>query len=266
MIIEWNMHIFSADTDRFPFHPRAAYVPDESMRLDDPLTEYIAHMDDEGIDRAILVHPEPYGDVHTLDLDCLDREPDRFRGTSLFYPDDPDGPEKMKSLVASQPRIISTRFHAHRGKDLYLKTFDDAGVVALWETAAELGLWVELHIGPNYASQTTCLIDAFPDTLVLIDHLAEPHMGSGVEIADVLALAGRDNVYMKLSGLNHFAQDAPLYESTLPFTRMISDAFGAERMIWGSGTPGIVDAHLGHWSESERDRVRGGNLAALIGW
>jgi predicted TIM-barrel fold metal-dependent hydrolase len=223
-------------------------------------------MDAEGIDRAILVHPEPYGDDHSLVLDCLDREPNRFRGTSLFYPNDPEGPSKLRSLVASQPGIISTRFHAHRGKDLYLKTFDDAGVVALWEAAAQLGLWVELHIGPNYAAQTVGLIETYPDTLVLIDHLAEPHTGSGVEIANVMALARYDNVYMKLSGLNHFAQDAPFYESALPFTRMISDAFGAERMIWGSGTPRIVDAHLAHLSESERDRVRGGNLAALIDW
>ncbi len=216
MIIEWNMHIFSSDTEKYPFHSRAAYVPKEPMRLHDPLTVYVAHMDEKEIDRAILVHPEPYGDDHTLVLDCLAREPDRFRGTSFFYPDDPEGPAKMRSLVASNPGIISTRFHAHRGKDLYLKSFDDAGVVSLWETAAELGLWVELHIGPNYAAQTTGLIEAFPDTLVLIDHLAEPHTGSGVEIADVLALARRDNVYMKLSGLNNFAGDAPLYESALP--------------------------------------------------
>ncbi len=32
MIIEWNAHMFSADTDRYPFHPRAAYVPGPAQR------------------------------------------------------------------------------------------------------------------------------------------------------------------------------------------------------------------------------------------
>jgi len=31
MIIEWNAHMFSADTRRYPFHTRAAYVPSRSM-------------------------------------------------------------------------------------------------------------------------------------------------------------------------------------------------------------------------------------------
>jgi predicted TIM-barrel fold metal-dependent hydrolase len=41
-------------------------------------------------------------------------------------------------------------------------------------------------------------------------------MGTGVEFANVLELAKLPNVYMKLSGINHFAEDAPLYESARP--------------------------------------------------
>jgi predicted TIM-barrel fold metal-dependent hydrolase len=266
MIVEWNTHLFSSDTERYPFHPRAAYVPKPEHLFADPLADYLAHMAREGIDRAVVVHPEPYGDDHRLVLDALAREPERLRGTSLFYPKDADAPQKMRELVAQEPKIIATRFHAHRGKELYLDSFADPGVIALWETAAELGLIVELHIGPNYARQVVDLIQSHPDTPVLIDHLAEPHMGSAVEFADVLDLARFDNVYMKLSGLNHFAQDAPLYESASPFTRWVVDAFGPARMVWGSGTPKIVDTHLAHLSEADRARVKGGNLLALLNW
>ncbi len=264
MIIEWNMHIFSVDTERYPFHPQATYTPDPTKRSPTPLTDYLAHMTSEGIDCAVLVHPEPYGDDHRLVLDCLRREPDRFWGTSLFYPSDPTAPDKLAALVAQEPRIISTRFHAHRGKRAYFENFDESGVVALWEKAAALGLIVELHIGPDYARQVSELIQRHPETPVLIDHLAEPHMGNAVEFADVLALARFENVYMKLSGLNHFATDAPLYLSARNFTRMVSDAFGADRMVWGSGAPSIVDAHLAHLSESERAKVKGRNLLDLL--
>ena len=266
MIIEWNHHLFHADTSRYPFHPKAAYRPDASRFPSDPLADYLAHMDAHAIDRAILVHPEPYGDDHRLVLESLEREPERFLGTSLFYPEDPDAPKKLRALVAQQPRIIATRFHAHQGKSHYLDSFADAGVTALWETAAELGLWVELHIGPDFAAQVVPLVERFPETRVLIDHLAEPHLGTGVEFGNVLALAEYPNVYMKLSGLNHFATDAPLYTSALPFTRWVADAFGPERMVWGSGSPQIVDAHLAHFSAAERALVKGGTLAKLLPW
>jgi len=264
MIIEWNTHIFSSDTDRYPLHPRATYVPGPERRSADPLADYLARMASEQIDRAVIVQPEPYGDDHRLVLDCLEREPGRLWGTSLFYPRDPDAPDKLRDMVRRQKKIVATRFHAHRGKQDYLERFDEPGVRALWRAAAELGLIVELHIGPDYAAQAGEAIRAFPGTPVLIDHLAEPHMGSAVEYAQVLALAQLDNVYMKLSGLNHFGQDAPLYLQAKPFTRLVIDAFGPDRLVWGSGTPEIVDAHMDRESKVERAQVKGDNLMELL--
>ena len=264
MIIEWNAHMFSADTDRYPFHARAAYLPGPERRSADPLADYLARMGREGIDRAVLVQPEPYGDDHRLVLDCLKWESERLWGTSLFYPRDADAPDKLRDLVRREPKIIATRFHAHRGTQAYLSSFDEPGVRALWERAGELGLVIELHIGPDYGAQVGKVIQAYPDYPVLIDHLAEPHMGSAVEYAQVLGLARYDNVYMKLSGLNHFSEDAPYYLEARAFTRWVVDAFGPDRLVWGSGTPGIVDAHLDHLPGAARDKVKGGNLARLL--
>lgn len=264
MIIEWNAHMFSRDVRNYPFHPQAAYAPDASRLSDDPLAVYLERMAQEGIDRAVLVHPEPYGDDHRLILDCLQREPDRLKGTCLFYPKNPDAPRKLQDLVRREPRLVAFRFHAHRGKTMYLDSFADPGVRALWQRAGELGLIIELHIGPDYAAQVREVLREYPDFPVLIDHLAEPKMGNAVEYADVLDLGRFDNVTMKLSGLNHFASDAPHYLGARTFTRHVVDAFGPDRMVWGSGAPGIVDAHLDHLSEADRNKVKGGNLARLL--
>jgi predicted TIM-barrel fold metal-dependent hydrolase len=234
--------------------------------LDDPLGAYLQRMEREGVDRAVLVHPEPYGDDHRLVLDCLEREPERLKGTCLFYPKDGEAPRKMAELVARQPRIIATRFHAHRGKEMYLDSFAERGVRALWEKALELGLIVELHIGPNYAAQVAEVLREHPRSTVLIDHLAEPHLGSAVEFAHVLDLAAFENVYMKLSGLSHFAKDGPLFESARPFTRRVIEAFGPDRMVWGGDSPAIVDAHMEAYSAPDRAKVKGGNLARLLGF
>lgn len=266
MIVEWNVHMFSADLQRYPFHPKASYKPEVATLAIDPLAAYLDRMQQAGIDRAVLVQPEPYGDDHRLVLDCLEREPKRLKGTSLFYPKDPQAPEKLAALVKREPRIISTRFHAHRGKEEYLDSFADPGVRAIWKKAADLGLIVELHIGPNYAEQAAEAIRAFPSTPVIIDHLAEPHMGDAVEFAHVLELGKLPNVYMKLSGLSHFAKDGPLYLSARPFTRRVVEAFGPDHLVWGSGTPEIVDAHMPEYSEADRRKVKGENLAQLLRW
>lgn len=264
MIIEWNAHMFSADTNRYPFHPNAVYTPNPSNWEEDPLATYLQRLKTENIDRAVLVHPEPYGDDHSLVLDCLQREPNRLKSTSLFYPKDPDAPQKLVDLVAQEPNIIATRFHAHRGKEQYLDHFADHNVRALWEKAIELNLIVELHIGPDYGAQVRDVLKDFPQTVTLIDHLAEPHKGDAVEFANILDLAQFENVYMKLSGLNHFAKDEPHYESAKPFTKIVAEAFGPNRLVWGSGSPKNVDIHLAHWSEADRTNVKGKNLKQLL--
>ena len=270
MIVEWNAHMFSSDVARFPFHPKAAYTPKVERLAADPLVAYRERMARVGMDRAVIVHPEPYGDDHRLILDCLAREPERLKGTCLFYPKDPDAVSKLVDLIQAHPRLIALRFHAHRGKEEYLDSFDDAGVRALWRKAAELGLVVELHIGPNYARQVAKRIAEFPQTPVLIDHMCEPQFGTAEEYEDVLALARFPNVTMKMSGLPHFSKEPEPYLDTKPLVVRVADAYGPDHMAWSSSslTAGteLVDILLDHWSEVDRAKVKGANLARLAGF
>lgn len=266
MIVEWNAHMFSSDRERYPFFPSAAYVPGDDRLSADPVGEYLGRMEAVGIDRAVLVQPEPYGDDHRLLLDCLARDRERLKGTCLFLPKDPDAVAKMEALVAAEPRIVAQRFHAHRGKTMYLDSFHDGPVRALWRCAGELGLVIELHIGPNYARQAHDLAREYADYPVLIDHLAEPHMGSAAEYADVLAMGALPNVTIKLSGLTHFSKEPEPHRDARDLVRRVADAFGPERLAWSSGSPSIVDALLGDWPEEDRARVKGLNLARLAGF
>lgn len=265
-IIEWNAHLFSSEVAKYPFHKNAFYRPDPINFSDDPLTVYLNHLDEIGIDKAVVVHPEPYGDDHSLILDCINRSPERLKGTSLFYPKDPEAPVKLAKLIAENPNIVSTRFHAHRGKESYLDSFDDPGVRALWRQAVELDLIIELHIGPSYASSAKKAVKDFPGCKVLIDHLAEPQMGNAVEFADVLAMADIPNVYMKFSGLSHFAADGPGYPSAMTFTQQVIKTFGPDHMVMGGVVPKTVDSHMTEYSAEDRAKVKGTNLMNLLNW
>ena len=264
MIVEWNTHMFSSDRQRYRFHPNAAYIPGQARLSEDPLASYLRRMDEVGIERAVLVQPEPYGDDHRLVLDCLEREQVRIKATCLFLPRDPDAPTKIADLVAHEPRVVALRFHAHRGKEgYYFDSFDDPNVRIMWEGAGELGLVIELHIGPNYARQVARAVGDYPDFPVLIDHMAEPQSGTTEEYGDVLALAHFPNVMMKMSGLTHFSKEGEPHLDTKPLVAQVAEAFGPDRLAWSSGSPDIVDALLPDWSDDDRAKVRGDNLARL---
>jgi predicted TIM-barrel fold metal-dependent hydrolase len=266
-VIEWNKHMFSSNMTRFPYSPRATYRPDPAKNPADPLAVYEAHMKADGIDRAVLVQPEPYGDDHSLVLDCLARtSPDKFKGTSLFYPRDADAPQKLAALVKAHPRICSTRFHLHRNNTAYFTTFSEPGVRALWGKAVDLGLVVELDIGPNYARDAGEAIAAFPGCKVLIDHMANPKTGYIWEYPNVLDLARFPNVYMKISQLSYMTDDGPYFESLIPFTRRVIKAFGVDRSVWSGGSPHIADVHMRGYSAADIAKVKGGNLQRLLNW
>jgi L-fuconolactonase len=266
MIIEWNHHLFSADIERHPWHSEAVYVPDPDMRHTDPLAHYLARMDRVGIDRAVVVQPEPYGDDHSVVLAALAAQPERLRATALLYPRDPDAPAKLRDLVARERRIVAVRFHAHRGKEQYFDSFANTGVRALWEAAARLGILVELHIGGNYSKQARALITAYPETPVLIDHLCEPCFSQMHEVADVLALAELPNVIMKLSGVAHIASDGPLFLGVRGYVRLLANTFGPDRLAWGGETPAWVRAHLDDWSPADLAKVLGGTVQRVLRW
>ena len=264
MIIEWNNHMFSADQERYPLHPDTTYNPE--FPDGDPLDVYMAHMDREGIDRAVLVQPGPYWEDHRLILDCLEREPQRFKGACLFRPEYEHAPENMAELVQEQPLFIALRFHLLGGEKLGPDTTLEPGVQALWTKALDLGLIIELHMDATYAHPVANMLREYPQTTAVIDHLAEAGFRNGtpVEFANVLDLAKFEKVYMKLSGLNHFARDEPHYLSAQPFTRRVIAEFGPDQLVWGSGVPGIVDAHMPEYSEEDRAKVKGGNLQRLL--
>ena len=57
----------------------------------------------------------------------------------------------------------------------YFSSFTEPGVRRLWQKGVELGLIIELHIGPNFGKEVADMLREAPETVVLIDHFAEPH-------------------------------------------------------------------------------------------
>ena len=271
-VIDTHLHCFAGpNDDRFPYHNQAPYRPAEAATPE----HLLACMDGAGVHHAIVVHPEPYQDDHSYLEHCLEVGGDRLKGTCLFFADRPGSIERLSSLVKRLPgRIVAARIHAYApGR---LPPFGRPELRALWKAAADLGLRVQLHFEPRYAPGFEPLIREFSQTTVIIDHLGRPFQGTPEEHALVVGWSGLPNTVMKIAAVP--APTTYPHRDIRPVIRQLTDAWGAERMIYGGGfsaaaTPQSYRRHreevgeyLTHLSPPERHMIFGGTASRLFGF
>jgi len=95
----------------------------------------------------------------------------------------------------------------------------------------------------GWLAQIAKLIARFPRLTLIVDHLGlrQPPLDKPDDppfkcLAELLQLARLPNVNVKLCGLPSLSQEQYPYKDVAPHLRAIVDAFGAERLMWGSDT------------------------------
>jgi predicted TIM-barrel fold metal-dependent hydrolase len=279
ILIETHIHLFAGDP-RFPYNS-GSYAPHKL-----PVEEYVKFAGEAHIDHAIIVHPEPYQDDHRYLEYSFAHEPlpGFFKGTCLFDPIDPETPKRMQALVKRNPgRIVALRIHeTHEAgtpsttsgliRDRDLK---NPQMAVTWRAAHELGLAIQIHCIPHYAVAIGELASKFPQTSVIIDHLARPGEGTPEEYQQVLKLAQIPRVYMKCTktGVASASKQPFPHQDAKPLVKRVYRAFGPDKILWGElGTnmtefqqaKQLLDLMLGSASPSERAKVQGLNAKKLF--
>ena len=272
-IVDSHVHLFAADQRRFPFAADAPYKPTPL-----PVEEYVAFAKEVGIDHAVIVHPEPYQDDYRYLEYAFSKEPSPlfFKGVCLFDPIARDTPDRIASLAGNNPRrIVGLRIHETRKpgtppttegpiKDRDMRS---PAMKATWRRVHQLGMAIQMHFLPYYASQIYDLAAEFPETPVILDHLGRFDEGTPADFAAVLRLAKLPRVFMKYSNAKSLA--------IKPSVRKIYDAYGPERMIWGyfghdradfGKQSEMLDEMFDYVLEEDREKIRGGNALKLFGW
>src|SRR5262249_21988702 len=123
---------------------------------------------------------------------------------------------------------------------------DQAGVIKLWEWAAQVGVAVNVFIDrdklkdlPPMTKDLAALLKRFPKLPVVLDHCLSLKAGADLNktLAEVIELARHPNLHAKLSFIpTGSAEKYPCRDMHEP-CRQIIKAFGAERCVWGSNFP-----------------------------
>lgn len=225
--VDTHLHCFAGRTDeRFPYHQRAPYRPTEAATPE----QLLQCMDGAGVKFAVVVHPEPYQDDHRYLEHCLHVGRGRLKGTALVFADQPASLRKLPRLAARMD-LVAARVHAYAPKRL--PPFGKPELRELWKIATDAGLAMQLHFEPRYAAGFEPLLREFRETTVIIDHLGRPFQGTPQEHARIIKWADYPNTVMKLSSIPS-TRNYP-HRDIRPVIRQLTDAYGADRMIYGGG-------------------------------
>ncbi|HJP32217.1 MAG TPA: amidohydrolase family protein [Candidatus Latescibacteria bacterium] len=199
----------------------------------EPVESLLRHMQVSGVEQAVLIQYAGNTDNEYL-VDCLSRFPGKL-AAAMIVPEDDDG--------------TAVRQWADRGIQgirLALKArAKPTDGLAQWRAAAETGLVVSAPCRPAWllSSEFFEVVDTFPDLAIVIEHLG----GIGADAAPpydefrsaLEGLSGRPNVSMKLPGFGEFCRVPMPFEPIPPLARMALDAFGPQRLMWGSDYPPV---------------------------
>ncbi|MGH9657194.1 MAG: amidohydrolase family protein, partial [Bryobacteraceae bacterium] len=144
-------------------------------------------------------------------------------------PDDPHSP----GLLAQYARDFGIKgMRSIPARDGRL---DHPGVRALWKTALDRGLVINVLIGPDKAPECERLLADFPKLNVVLDHCLNLKAGQSPE--PVVRMARHRNLHAKLPCLpTGSATGFPCADMHAPCLKIV-EAFGAERCVWGSVFP-----------------------------
>jgi L-fuconolactonase len=136
------------------------------------------------------------------------------------------------------------------------------------------GFTYDILIFPDQIQYSLELVKAFPYQLFVIDHIAKPDIkNKNIEDwkIDIHAIAQYENVYCKISGMVSEAGKDWKKEDFTPYMDVITESFGANRIIFGSDWPvclvdatydevvNIAEEYFSSFSQNEQQLFFGGN-------
>lgn len=199
----------------------------------EPVESLLHHMQSSGVEQAVLIQYQGNTDNAYLQ-DCLARYAGKLAAAMIVAEDD-DG-SQVRHWAARGIGGIRLRLNARAAS---------ADPLAQWRAAAETGLVVSAPCRPAWmlSAEIAEVLATFPQLSIVVEHLggigpdAEPpydEFRQGLQ-----QLSSHANVSMKLPGFGEFCHLPMPFEPIPPLPRMALEAFGPERLMWGSDYPPV---------------------------
>ncbi len=274
MIIDSHQHFWNYDPKRDSWINEDMAVLRRDF-LPDDLERELRRMDVSG---TIAVQADP-SEEETLFLLKLAAEHDFIKGVVGWVDLQAEDVTDRISALGSEEKLCGFRHIVQAESDVNFLLRDSflRGVRSL----TPLGLTYDILVFPHQLGAVLEFAQLLPDQKLVIDHLAKPYIKDGFfQGWEVLMreLGKLPNVYAKLSGLVTEADWTRWrYEDFVPYLNVALDAFGPERLMYGSDWPvcllaaeygevfGIVDRFSQAFSDADREMIFAGTAQSFYG-
>lgn len=240
--VDAAVHVWSADPAAYPWSPLDGVELPAAGAEAEQLLETLGSWD---FDAAVCVQPRVYGHDHAYLEAALAANPGRVAGVCLIDPGAADAVARLERHV---------REGGMRGVRVIALGEDDRTWLAgetgdtIWEACAELGVPVSVLVSPPGLGAVRAQAERSPATTTVIDHLGlvTPDLGAEA-LRALLGCAEAPNLWVKVSALNALSAEPWPYSDLEPLVRAAVDAFGPERIVFGTDWPYALDH--GPWQD-----------------
>jgi predicted TIM-barrel fold metal-dependent hydrolase len=208
-VVDAQVHVWLPEGPDRPWPPGGAERA-HAMHRHEPITgaTLLAEMKDAGVDRAVLVPPFFEGYRNDYAVACATEAPEAFRVMARV------------DLRTGDPGPVRELL-----RDPVVAFAEEEDVPVMLLASGQLDALGDLA-------------RARPGLRLAVDHLGltGQHTDAAVapEIASLVALAGLDNVSVKTTAAPCYSTEPYPYPALHPFLRQLYDAYGPERLFWGS--------------------------------
>ena len=274
-IADSQVHIWAASTPERPWLPPGPDIPaphrPEPFTKDDLLRE----MDAAGVNRAMLVTPLWEGYRNDLVLAAARAHPGRLGVMGRLDP----VASVSRGLMAtwlSQPGMLGLRLLFRPAERPQLL---EGRIDWLWPEAERAGVPIMIYAQRADLHVIDRVAERFPGMKLTIDHLGITQGKDEEAFRDLdrlLQLALRPNVSVKASCLPHYTEDVYPYRRLHPFLRRVYDAFGPQRMFWGTDFTRLACSYrqavtmfteeMPWLTAADKEWIMGRGLCEWLGW
>jgi predicted TIM-barrel fold metal-dependent hydrolase len=230
LIIDTHAHIYSPDEKKYPPIDKPLRPPGGKGSLEDLRRESQA----AGVRAVCAIQTSTfYRFDNRYICDSSKANPDWVAGVCTLDPDDPRSPVYLQEFVREYGVKGMRSIPARDGR------LDHTGVEALWKTALDLGIVINVLIGRNKAAEAEALLGRFPKLRVVLDHCLNPKAGAELDatLARVLRLSRHKNLHAKLTFVPTGSKEKYPCRDMHDACMKVVEAFGPERCVWGSDFP-----------------------------
>jgi predicted TIM-barrel fold metal-dependent hydrolase len=245
--IDAHVHVWTDDTERYPL--AAGWKKEDLRPARFTPEDLFKHTRPAGVRRIVLVQISHYtpkslpseivkGFDNSYMLDMIAKYPGVFVGTAVINPLGKDPAREMDELARKGVRAF--RIHPKLSEEPIDRWMRAEGYKKMFAAAARNNQAMACLIGPDALPELDRMCTEYPDTPVIIDHLARIGIDGQVRDADVdrlCAMSKHKKVLLKVGAFYALGKKNPPYDDLVPLIRKAVTAFGARRCMWGSDCP-----------------------------